>query len=167
MDETEPTEVAAREPAKKSKVGTAIAAILLASVAAGAGIFGGKLLHHDEGHKEAKSEAEPASSSGDAPPAESVAMPQMVVDVRDKDGDVHHLKVGLSFETNPGPEDEFPKIMPRGREAVLGYLRGLTFESATDPKSFDKIKADLDERVKQALGKERVRRVVVTDFVGQ
>ncbi|HVU05604.1 MAG TPA: flagellar basal body-associated FliL family protein [Polyangiaceae bacterium] len=194
MDETEPTEVAARESPKKSKVGTIIAAVLVVSIAAVGGIFGTKMMGHGgkaqkhaaaekESETEGEGESEGASSEGegegegegeehaekgsDAAPAETVPMPQVVVDVRDKDGDVHHLKVGLQFETKKLPEEEFAKVLPRGREALVTYLRGLTFESATDPKAFEKIRKEIQDRTKKAVGKSRVKRVLITEYVAQ
>lgn len=184
MDEAEPTEVAAREPPKKSKVGTVIAAIAALAVAAGAGIFGSGMLHKEKAAHSSKADKEDDTGSDsegdsegdddegehggkDAPPAETIPMPQVVIDVRDKDGDVHHLKVGLQFEAAHLPEEEFAKCMPRGREALVTYLRTLTFESATDPKDFEKIKKEISDRTRAAIGKKRVKRVLVTDFVGQ
>jgi flagellar basal body-associated protein FliL len=189
MSETESSEDTPREnkeTRKSSKVGTFIAAALIAGVAATGGLFGGKLLHAAEPQHKTKVKAEPeaesASENGDgdgddeeseegssksAMPTASVALPQVIVDIRDKDGDVHHMKVGISLELGQVSEEEFSKILPRGREAAVMFLRSLNFEVATDPKQFDTVRKDLGNKVRAALGKKHVRRVVITDYVAQ
>jgi flagellar basal body-associated protein FliL len=167
MSETESSEDTPREKQearKSSKIGNLVAVALVGSAAAAAGTFGGRLMHGAEPQAKA---AEAAAEASDAPPTASVALPQVIVDVRDKTGDVHHLKVGISVETGTVSEEEFTKLLPRGREAAVEYLRGLDFDTATDPKSFEKIRKELGDKLKDALGKDRVKRVVITDFVGQ
>ena len=180
MSETESSEDTAREDKetrKSSKVGTFIAATLIAGVAATGGVFGSRLLHAAEpAHKhKVKSDANDDQGEGDgeegsspnAPPAASTPLPQVIVDIRDKDGDVHHLKVGISLELGKVSEEEFSKVLPRGREAAVEYLRSLAFEQATDPKQFDTVKKELGDRIRAALGKKAVTRVVITDYVAQ
>jgi flagellar basal body-associated protein FliL len=156
-------------PAKKSgsKLGLIAAVVLLVGAAAAGGLYGGKLMQH--GPAEAKHEAKPAEKSGDPSevPKASAALPPLVVDVHDKDGDIHHVKLAISFELGEVPEEEFGKCMPRGREAALIYLRSLSFEEVTDSKQFEKLRKELAERVAEAVGKERVKRVLLTDFVAQ
>jgi flagellar basal body-associated protein FliL len=176
MDEAAaPVEV---PPAKKSgsKLGLIAAVVLLVGAAAAGGLYGGKLMQkpaaaakhapEEEGEAAAEEEEAPAKKPTEAPKA-SAALPALVVDVRDKDGDIHHLKIAISFELGEVPEDEFAKCMPRGREAALIYLRGLSFEQVTDAKQFEKLRKELTEKVAEAVGKKRVKRVLLTDFVAQ
>jgi flagellar basal body-associated protein FliL len=125
--------------------------------------------HEAAGAEEAAEEAEsePAAPKG-GPPAITTQFNSIVVDIRNAQGDLHHLKVGLSFElAEKFTEDDFKRWTPRGREAALTYLRTLDYESATDPKRFEAIRKELCDRVKIALGKKNIRRVLVTDFVAQ
>jgi flagellar basal body-associated protein FliL len=175
MDEAAaPVEV---PPAKKSggKLGLIAAVVLLVGAAAAGGLYGGKLMQkpaaakhapEEEGEAAAEEEAAPAKKPSEAPKA-SAALPPLVVDVRDKDGDMHHLKIAISFELGEVPEDEFAKCIPRGREAALIYLRGLTFEQVTDAKHFEQLRKELTDKVAEAVGKKRVKRVLLTDFVAQ
>lgn len=151
-------------PAKKSggKLGIIAAVVLLVGAAAAGGLYGGKLLQHAPA---ANAEA-PAEKPHEAPKA-SAALPALVVDVRDKDGDIHHVKIGISFELGEVPEEEFAKCIPRGREAALIYLRSQTFETISDGKNFEALRKELLERVAEAVGKQRVQRVLLTDFVAQ
>jgi flagellar basal body-associated protein FliL len=172
MDEAAaPVEV---PPAKKSgsKLGLIAAVVLLAGAAAAGGLYGGKLMQkpaavaENAPEEEAEEEEARAKKPSEAPKA-SAALPPLVVDVRDRNGDIHHLKIAISFELGEVPEDEFGKCIPRGREAALIYLRGLTFEQVTDAKFFGQLRKELTEKVAEAVGKKRVKRVLLTDFVAQ
>ena len=159
-----PVEVAA--PKKSGgKLGIIAAVVLLVGAAAAGGLYGGRLLQHPA-PPAAKQEAPPEKAT-EAPKA-STALPPLVVDVRDKDGDIHHVKIGISFELGAEtPEEDFAKCLPRGREAAIIYLRTQTFESVSDNKRFETLRKELLERVAEAVGKQRVQRVLLTDFVAQ
>jgi flagellar basal body-associated protein FliL len=149
-------------------------------------LFGPKLLHAQGGHaaaapgaeehgesaaEEPEPEADPESES-EAPPAGSpgatASFSSLVVDIRSREGELHHLKVVLSFElADKFTEEDFKKWSPRGREVALTYLRSLDYEGATDPKKFEAIRKELCDKVKAAMGRKHVRRVLVTDFVAQ
>lgn len=161
-----------------------VTVVLVGGAAVAGATFGPKLLHppappaaaegEGEEHEaaageepEAEAESEPATPKG-GPPAVTTQFSSIVVDIRNGQGDLHHLKVGLSFElAEKFTEDDFKRWTPRGREAALTYLRTLDYESATDPKRFEAIRKELCDRVKIALGKKNIRRVLVTDFVAQ
>lgn len=96
------------------------------------------------------------------------AFQPIVVDVRATGEEMHHLKVTLTFELADGVKaEEFERLVPRGREAAIQYLRGLTFDDVTRPAKFADITRDMNEKVTEALGKQRVRRMMITDFVTQ
>lgn len=101
---------------------------------------------------------------------ESIKLDPIVVDLR-HDGAVRHLKVGLSLEpahTGGGHGGGgIEPYLPRGREAAITYLRSLTFDEATNPKAFERIRGELEQRIIAAIGKSRVGRIVVTDYVAQ
>jgi flagellar basal body-associated protein FliL len=76
--------------------------------------------------------------------------------------------VGIAIElANKKTEAEMKNYLPRGREAAIAYLRSREWDEITSSKLFETIKKDLSEQVIQAMGKERVTRVLVTDFVAQ
>ena len=64
-------------------------------------------------------------------------------------------------------EKEFELYSPRGREAAIIYLRQLKWEDAINPKKFEEIRKGLSEVMIKALGKKRVERIVITDYVAQ
>jgi flagellar basal body-associated protein FliL len=117
------------------------------------------------------SEREDSADEQDLPPPEKVissSFEPIIIDLRGDNGEVHHLKVGLAAELRDTiTEDEFKLVRPRGREAALTYLRTLSFKEVTNPKKYAKIKTELSKRVVKAVGKERVHRILLVDFVAQ
>jgi flagellar protein FliL len=178
---------------KKSKmgliIGVTLALVTLVGGSVAGAVLGPRLLGGSEEHAEAggseaghgkseksekshKSEkSEKKSSHGEAEGPEHIVnaeMPSVVVDLRDADNRIRHLKVGLTAELADGATmEDFKLVIPRGREAALTYLRTLAFEDVADPQHFIAIKDELSKRVIEAVGEERVRRMMLTDFVIQ
>ena len=76
--------------------------------------------------------------------------------------------VVLAAEVPPeAPKEDVENLMPRGREAAIGFLRALTYEEATSPGSFEKIKTELAKKIVEAVGEKRVAAIILTDFVVQ
>jgi flagellar basal body-associated protein FliL len=180
--------------AKKGKmgiiVGIGIAVVTLVGGSVAGAVLGPKLLggsdeeHEKAGaeeghgksekksHKSEKSEKK-GSHGGEeegAGPEHIVTsdIPAIVVDLRDSDGRIRHLKVGLTAELGENVTvEEFKLVVPRGREAALTYLRSLSFEDVADSQHFATIKDELSKRVTEAVGEDRVHRMMLTDFVLQ
>jgi flagellar basal body-associated protein FliL len=190
MDNPEAVEVPKTAAAeKKGGAGKIILMVLTVVLVGGAAVagalFGPKLLHAQQtGPPEAAPAAEEHAETAEEPEAEgetpeteapasgnpgaTASFASLVVDIRSREGELHHLKVVLSFELyEKFTEEEFKKWTPRGRQTALMYLRGLDYEGATDPKRFEVIRKELTEKVKASMGKNHVRRVLVTDFVAQ
>jgi len=186
MSEETPA-VAAPVP-KKSKtgliIGIVIAMVTLVGGSVAGAVLGPKLLGSpddsaDEGESaaahEGKSEEEGKSSHGgkgkkgkEGEKIVSVDIPPIVVDLRDGDGRLRHLKVGMAAElAETGNAEEFKLVSPRGREATLTYLRSLTFEEVADPAKYASIKEEISKRMIEALGADKVHRILLVDFVLQ
>lgn len=164
-------------------IGIVIAVVTLVGGSVAGAVLGPKLLGGDDTESPAKSGKAPKgdkshkdgedseAAEGDTkPPGKLVTfdIPSVVVDLRDGDGRIRHLKVGLTAELGEhAPMEEFKLIVPRGREAAITFLRSLTFEEVSDPQHFSAIKDELGKRVIASLGEDRVHRIVLTDFVVQ
>lgn len=167
-DADEGTVSPAPTPKKKSKLGIIIGVVVAAAAAGGGAFFGPRYLPVGAPAKHgAEAEEEEETSGGGHGAASTVAFQPIVVDVRGGD-DVHHLKVVLTFELAGGtnPED-FEKFSPRGREAAIVYLRSKSFDDVTSPEKFPQLSAELTEKVLVAVGRKRVKRMMITDFVTQ
>jgi flagellar FliL protein len=150
--------------------GGAAAAFFLGVGQTAEGEAKGKTAHGEaaeaEGEEGAASEHEGEGEEGEV--KESIAFESLVIDLRDENDKVHHLKVGMSAELAEGTsKEQFAAYTPRGREAAIMYLRGLRHEVATSPEKFESVKEELSKRVREAMGKKRVKRVLITDFVSQ
>jgi len=98
----------------------------------------------------------------------SVEIPPIVVDLRDADGRIRHLKVGMAAELAETVNvEEFKLVSPRGREATLSYLRSLTFEEVSDPAKYASIKDEISKRMIDSIGADKVHRILLVDFVLQ
>lgn len=171
---SEDSEKAAEAPPKKSKASVVFALVialitLIGGSVAGA-VLGPRLLGTSEGHASppAKGGTDPHDPTAVVEKIVSIDIAPIVVDLRDADGRLRHLKVGMAAEL---PEtanlDEFKLVAPRGREASLSYLRSLTFEEVSDPKRYRSIKDELSRGFIEAVGAQRVHRVLLIDFVLQ
>lgn len=131
----------------------------------------GKSEKADKSHKGDKSDKKSAHGDDEAPGPEHIVnadLPSVVVDLRDSDGRIRHLKVGMTAElADKVTTEQFKLVIPRGREAALTYLRSLAFEDVSDPQQFNTIKDELAKRVIEAVGEEKVHRMMLTDFVVQ
>ena len=156
-------------------IGIVVAVVTLVAGSIAGAVIGPRLLgaapapaHAEAGGEHASEEAEAPAHGGVGEKIVSVSFASVVVDFRDQDDRIRHLKVGIDAELpETAPEDEFKLYMPRGREAILTYLRGLTYEEVTDPTRFASIKEELSKRVTEAVGAKRVKRVLIVDFVSQ
>jgi flagellar basal body-associated protein FliL len=115
-----------------------------------------------------KSDTNSEHSATDEIPVNSMAMQPLIVDVRGKGGEAHHMRVGLTAEMAKGlKKEDFEKLQPRGREVAISFLRAKTFEELTEPAQFSTIVKDLGERVTTAMGKNHTTRIIITDYVVQ
>jgi flagellar basal body-associated protein FliL len=180
------TPAAAPAP-KKSKtgliIGIVIAMITLIGGSVAGAVLGPKLMGAPEAdaadeeeapaHESKSAESKGHESKGKKGHGEgekivSVEIPPIVVDLRDADGRIRHLKVGLAAELGDAVNvEEFKLVSPRGREATLSYLRSLTFEEVSDPARYAGIKDEISKRMIDAIGADKVHRILLVDFVLQ
>lgn len=113
-------------------------------------------------------EPEYGDPAEDPPSAETSVLEPMVVDIRSKEGELHHIKIGIAIEfRKPIHEEELKKVLPRARDAIISYIRALAYDDATNHQNFDAIRSELGERIAKALGKKNVSKVLFTEFVVQ
>jgi flagellar FliL protein len=161
-------------PKKKSKLGLIIGVVLaLVTLVGGSvagAVLGPKLLGGQESAHAPAGKAAEGAHEGPVTPEKivSVDIPPLVVDLRDAEGRIHHLKVGLAAELGDGVTiEDFKLYTPRGREACLSYLRSLSLEDVSDPARYSGIKDEISKRVTEAMGAERIHRLLLVDFVLQ
>jgi flagellar basal body-associated protein FliL len=149
---------------------TMVGALVIASLSSAAGAtFGPSLKQklfasHPAGPPGEEAEDKNGEKGGHIAPLDS-----LVVDVRDDGGDTHHVKVGIALElSEPVHEEEWKAdLVPRARDATIGYLRSLKFDDAASSTKFEAIRTELQERIGKAIKKPKVRRVFFIDYVVQ
>lgn len=171
--EAEESEESVAEPKapKKSRLGLVLAIVAITVLVTGAAVagtvFGPALFGHAKNGEQAAEKAK-AKEKEKEKIGESVELSPIMVDARADDGNLHHLKVVLAVEVAEGTtKDEFMRYVPRGREAAVGYLRSQTFDHLVEPTHYADVRAELSKQFSEAIGGERVSRVLVTDFVAQ
>ncbi|MET0595911.1 MAG: flagellar basal body-associated FliL family protein [Polyangiaceae bacterium] len=148
--------------------GSAAAGAVLGPAMAGKGHAQAAPAAEGKGEKGEKSEKGEKGEHGGGEEGELATLDPIIVDVREANGDAHHLKVGIAVELGKGvTEEEFKKQIPRIRDSAISYLRSLKFDEISSPSKFDPIRTELGERIAHASGKARVQRVLFTDFVAQ
>jgi flagellar basal body-associated protein FliL len=122
----------------------------------------------DKGDEAADAEKKPKKEAAGGDVHEVQNLEAIVVDTRAADGNIRHVKVGLTIELPEGTKEaEFKAYVPRAREAAIGYFRTRDFEQLSDPKNFAQVVKDLNKEIIAAVGKKRAKRVDITDFVAQ
>jgi flagellar basal body-associated protein FliL len=168
--QSEGDDEAAGVPKKSGKGGGKLFLILGAVIATGGSAAAGAVLGPSlasKGHAPGASSAASAEHAADEG-GTVAALDPIIVDIREANGDMHHLKVGLAVELAKGVTDEeFKRQTPRIRDTAISYLRSLKFDEISSPTKFDPIRSELGERIAHASGKAKVQRVLFTDFVAQ
>jgi flagellar basal body-associated protein FliL len=163
-EEEEKAADAKEAPSGKSSKGLVVVVLVAAVVLGGGAAAAGAVV----AMKVATPPAAPVPAASEEKVLGTVDFASIVVDIHGGDGASHHLRVSLAAEVQPDlPKEDVQNLTPRGREAAIGYLRSLTYEDATAPNSFEKIKAELGKRIVEAVGEKRIGAVIVTDFVVQ
>jgi len=164
----EPEEKAPSPPKSKRKL-LGLSVILILVVAAGVTgtLFGPRMLGAGADGPVPSASGEPEEPKEEKNFA-SMKFEPLVLDVRDRDNNLHHIRVGLTAELKPTvAKEEFDKLQPRGREVAIIYMRSWKFEDLTDPAQFERISGELSERMRKAMGQETVTRILVSDYVAQ
>lgn len=161
------------EKSPKRLVGILVISVLVLGAAMTGTFLGPRLLPRSAAAQASATSADSASSeSGEATnetePNNPQAFAAIVVDVKNKKGEMHHMRVGITAELSEKvTKEEFERFQPRGREAAISFLRSKTFDDLTEPAAFEEITKQLNERVIHAFGEKRCSRVVITDYVAQ
>ncbi len=165
--DTQPKEGAAAAspaPKKGGGAGAMILGILLPAILAGAASFGGARVagaHQPAPHAEVTPHVEAK------PPGPTLALDPFLVSVPDAKGKGHPMKLSVAVEFGGlVHEDTLKAFVPRIRDAVLAYMRTLTYEEALESAHSDKLREELLERCKKA-GATGAERVLITDLVSQ
>lgn len=161
------TAAAAPAPAKKGGAIAMVLGIVLPALLSAGGAFGGVKAAGHAGGGGAAHAPEPEKRHTPRPPGPTIALEPFLVSIPDAAKKAHPMKltVAVEFEAT-AKEDEIKNYMPRIRDAILTYIRQLSYEQAIDQEHAHKFREELLERVHKS-GAVAAERVLVTDLVSQ
>jgi flagellar basal body-associated protein FliL len=150
------------KPAPK-KEGVNVVGLVVTAVLAGAAAFGGARVagaRGGGGHG-------PPRHAQQEPPGFTLALEPFLLMAHDTGHRGHPMRVTLAVEFEQSvKEDGVRPFVPRIRDSALAYLRGVTYEDASDPARTEHLRAELLERFR-GTGAGGVSRVLITDLVTQ
>jgi len=180
--EAEDSEHSVSEPKapKKSRLGLVLATVAVTVLVTGAAVAGtlfgpvllgrGKSAEHEEPSAKEKGGKGKEKEKGkeDDKIGESVEFPPIMVDARAENGELHHIKLVIVVEIAEGTKkEELMRYAPRGREAAVGYMRSESFDKLVAPANYTDVRTELSKKFAEAVGEDKVSRVLITDFVAQ
>lgn len=155
-------------PAKKGgAAGTAIGIVLTALFATGGAFGGAKLGAGKAAPRPEQHEPEVKGIPTVRPPGATVALEPFLLTVNDAQQKPHAIKLTIVLELRPNEKEDVMKpFIPRIRDAMLSYLRALTYEEASNNEHVERMRGELIERFSK-LGAIQIDQVLITDFVMQ
>ncbi|TNC71309.1 flagellar basal body-associated FliL family protein [Rubellimicrobium roseum] len=112
-------------------------------------------------------EPAPAAEEAHLPelaPAAFVVLPPLVVNLS-AEGARRFLRFAGQLEVAPEHLDEVTALTPRVVDVLNGYLRALEPQEVEDPAALLKLRAQMLRRVQVVAGGDRVRDLLVMEFV--
>lgn len=164
MADDTPENAASEEeaPKKKGVLMPLLIGLVLAAVGGGGGFFAvsSGLLGGGGGDEmaEAPVTLEPIAE------AAFVALDPIVVNLV-ADGSGRVLRFAGSLDVVPGTESEIEAIKPRIVDVLNGYLRALTVEDVNAPSALLDLRAQMLRRVQVVEGADRVRDLLIVEFI--
>ena len=149
-------------PKKRSKMPLILGLVLMLALGGGGfyAVFSGMILAPPEEDKNAVAEAplEPLPDVG------FVAVDPMLVTVG-LGNNARQLRFASQIEVAKGHEEEVRALLPRVMDVMNTYLRAVDAREFEQPAALVRLRANLTRRVQLVAGGDRVRDVLVTEFV--
>jgi len=154
---------------KKSSKLPLIIGVLLAALGGGGGFFAvsSGMLFGPESEKTAKAsdtEKFAASELPDLPDVAYVPVPALVVSLGEG-ATGKHLRFYAQLEVGAGHQEEVAALMPRVVDVLNSYLRALDVRDLTDRASLTRLRSQMLRRVRIVAGGERVKDLLIMEFV--
>ena len=161
------TDAAAEAPVRKSKM-PLILGLVLALFGAGGGFFVVNAGVIGGGEGAADSHGGTATSADDhgaaamtAPPV-FIPLDPLVISLQ---GAQKYLKFTGQIEVDPAAQAEVTAILPRVVDVLNGYLRAVDTVELADPAALMRLRAQMLRRVQVVAGADRVRDLLIMEFV--
>lgn len=150
-------------PRKKSKL-PLILGLVLALAGGGGGFFAvssGLILGGDTGDGPAE-EAEKANVK-DMPDVAFVPVEPLVISIGGSE--VSHLRFRAQLEVGSAYREEVERLMPRVVDVLNSYLRAVAVEDLSNNSALVRLRAQMLRRVQVVTGGDRVKDLLIMEFV--
>ena len=154
-------------PKKKSKL-PLIVGLVLALAGGGGGFFAvqtGMILGGDAAPTDA--EAAPKDHAAEETPITDTAfvpVDQLVISLGSGSGS-KHLLFKSQLEVGKAHEEEVTALLPRVVDVLNSYLRAVDMRDLEDPAALLRLRAQMLRRVQTVVGGDRVRDLLIMEFV--
>jgi flagellar FliL protein len=150
-------------PRKKSKLPLILGVVLMLALGGGGfyAVFKGMILapkHEGDGETAADAPLAPLPDVG------FVAVDPMIVTVG-LGATSRQLRFSSQIEVAKGHEEEVRALLPRVMDVMNTYLRAVDAREFQQPAALVRLRANLTRRVQLVAGGDRVRDILVTEFV--
>lgn len=152
------------EVAKKPSKLPLIIGLVLALVGGGGGFFVMSSGMLSGGDTTDSKEEEPVAEAVELPSVGFVEVPPLVVSLG-PNAQAAHLRFRASLEVPNEHVDDVTNIMPRVQDVLNGYLRALDPSDLEAPGALIRLRGQMLRRVQLVVGKERIRDLLVLEFV--
>jgi len=159
----EPEEIEEEAPTKRSKKPLLIGLILALALGGGSfyAVWSGLILapaHQPESSKIA------APAPGPLPDIAFVPIPPLVVNVG-SGGAAHHLRFHAQLEVVSSAERDVTLMLPRVADVLNSYLRAVDLSELEQQAVLVRLRAQLLRRIQIVTGENRVRDLLIMEFV--
>jgi len=157
---------AAQEGQAKSGSSKGIMFGLLAALILGAGGFfatySGMISSGGQGAAPAGAHGSPSYQTGATPAF--VKLDPLIISLSHSSVN-RHLRFAAQLEVNPDYVDEVTALTPRVLDVLNDFLRAVAVQDIEDPATFSRLRAQMLRRIIFVTGKDRVRDLLISEFV--
>ncbi len=155
-------ETAEPEEPKKSPVRRALLIGLPLALLAGGGAF--YAAYSGMLSSDAADEKQETSDTSKDDPVAFVALDPMIVSIGRADRG-RHLRFHAQLEVKPKDADAVQAVLPRIVDVLNGYLRAVDIAVLDDPTALIRIRSQMLRRVQIVAGEDRVKDLLIMEFV--
>ncbi|RPE64629.1 flagellar FliL protein [Pacificibacter maritimus] len=164
MADEEPIE---NEPKKKSKLPLIIGLVLMLLLGGGGffAVYSGLILSPPAEPTEAELAELTTDPVDPLPDVAFVAIDPLIINLASPSAGNRHLRFHAQIEVPSLYEEEVLSLLPRIVDVLNGYLRALDVTDFEAPAALVKLRSQMLRRLQIVAGEERIRDVLIMEFV--
>ncbi|ATG48427.1 flagellar basal body protein FliL [Celeribacter ethanolicus] len=155
------------EPKKKSKLPLILGVVLMLVLGGGGffAVYSGMLFAPEETHVDEDLSALEEEAMTPLPNVAFVSVEPLIVNLIDLSGRARHLRFQAQLEVPAQYEQEVITLLPRVVDVLNGYLRAVDVAELENPSALVRLRAQILRRLQIVAGENRVKDVLIMEFV--